>query len=184
MYIRFPTLADLNACFHLDAQVETEHVWQLQRTVETDRVVATLQRVRLPRPMRVPYLALDDSLLVHYKQRDGLWVAVEEGQVLGFVDVTWQPVQEVIWVNHLVVDRPWRQQGVGTALLERTLQVAVERGMMRALVTVNTKNDPAIRFFQKHGFTCAGYNDAYLGQGDIAIYLARSLSRWPGRDIR
>jgi len=178
VYIRFPTLEDLNACFQLDTQVATEYVWQLQRATEAGRLTATLQRVRLPRPMRVTYLDLGESLRTHYEANDGIWVAVDGGQVLGFVDVDWYPDQGLAWIMHLVVDRPWRRRGIGRALLTRALRAAVDRGMDRAMAAVNTKNDPAVSFLQKHGFAYAGYNDAFLPRGDIAIYLARTLGRW------
>ncbi len=179
VYIRFPTLQDVNACFQVDGLIETDYVWQVQRTIEPARVSFTLQRVRLPRTMRLPYPPLGDSLIRRYEERDGLWVAVDGGQVVGFVEMVWDAGDGVAWLHHLVVDRERRRQGVGSALLWRAAQAARERGLDRVLAVVNVKNDPAIQFLQNNGFTCVGYNEAHFSHGDIAMYMARSLARWP-----
>jgi len=177
VHIRFPTLQDVNACFSLDGLVESHYVWQVQRSLEPNKLSVTLQRVRLPRELRLPYPPLGDSLIKRYEERNGIWVAVERSQVIGFVEVAWEPDESLAWLRHLVVDRPYRQRGVGTRLLERAMQSAMEAGLNRMMCVVNVKNDPAIQFLTNRGFTTSGYNDAYFGTGDIALYLSCSLRR-------
>ncbi len=178
VYVRFPTLHDLNACFQLDGLVETTHVWQVQRTGQGDRFRVTFQRVRLPRPLRLPYPAPGDALRQCYEVREGIWVAIVQGQVRGFVQVTWDTEESLGWVRHLVVDRAWRGQGIGTALLRRVAQVARDRDADRLVVCVNAKNDPAIQFLLRQGFSFVGYNEVFFNEGDMAIYLGRSVYRW------
>ncbi len=177
MHIRFPTLQDINACFALDGGTETQFVWQVHRTVESDRLTITLRRVRLPRVMRLPYPPLGDSLVRRYEERDGIWVAVERGQVIGFVEIVWGLEEGLAWIHHLIVEQPYRRRGVGTRLLEKALYSARERGLNRVMCVVDVKNDPAIGFLKSRGFETSGYNDAYFDMGDIALYLARSLRR-------
>ncbi len=177
-HIRFPTLQDINACFNLDAHVNTEYVWQMRRVVEPHKISVTLQRVRLPRTMKLRYPPLGDSLMRHYEQRDALWVAVERGVVVGFVLIVPDGTTGVAWIRHLVVDRPQRRRGLGTALLERAVHAIAERGADRVVVAINAKNDPGIQFFLHHRFEISGYNEAHFGRGDIAMYLSRSLRRW------
>ncbi len=177
MHIRFPTLQDVNACFQLDGRSETWYVWQIHRAVEKDRISVVLQRVRLPRAMRLSSPQLGESLVRHYEQRDGIWVAVEEGHVLGCVDVDWGPEEGLAWIRHLIVDISRRQEGIGSRLLERVLDAAARRGLTRIMCVVDTRNDPAIQFLRQRGFTPAGYNDAYLSEGNIALYMVRLLRR-------
>ncbi len=178
VHIRFPTLQDVNACFQLDGLVETSHVWQVQRTGHGDRFRIAIQRVHLPRPMRLAYPPLGDSLRQCYEARDGLWVALVRGEVRGFVEVAWDMDQRLGWIRHLLVDRAWRGQGIGTALLQRAARAAQERGVNRIVVSVNAKNDPGIQFFIRQGFVFVGYNEVHYEGGDIAVYLGRSVHRW------
>ncbi len=178
MFVRFPTLDDLNACFRLDATVETGYVWQVRHTAESDRVAFTLQRVPLPRPARLPYPPLGDILMRRYQDRDGVWVAVMRGEVVGFVLALWDEEERVAWLRHLIVDRTYRRQGVGSALLLRAARGAADRGMTRMVVPVSVKNDPAVQFLQHHGFSCIGYNEVHFVTGDFALYFGRALRRW------
>jgi len=177
VHIRFPTLQDVNACFSVDGTVETHYVWQAHRSLEANRFAITLQRVRLPRAMRLSYPPLGDSLIRRYEERKGLWVAVEQGHVIGFAEVDGEPEEGLAWLRHLIVDRPHRGRGVGTRLLEKAMQSALDAGLNRMMCVVNAKNDPAIQFLKNRGFTTSGYNDAYFRSGDIALYLVRPLRR-------
>lgn len=178
MFVRFPTLEDLNACFHLDATVETGYVWQVRHAVESDRVMFSLQRTPLPRPARLPYPPLGEMLMRRYEDRNGLWVAVVRGEVVGFALTLWDEEERAAWLRHLVVDRQHRRARVGSALLLRAAREAAERGMTRMLAAVSVKNDPAIQFFRHHGFACVGYNEAHFAGGDFALYFGRALRRW------
>ncbi len=178
MHVRFPTLEDLNACFELDGSVDTSYVWQVRHSVEATRVAFTLQRVPLPRPARLPYPPLGDALMRRYEQRDGIWVALEQGRVQGFVLALWDDEERLAWLRHLVVDRGARRQGMGSALLVRAARAAADRGLTRMVVAVSVKNDPAIQFLRRHGFSCVGYNEIHFGGGEFALYFGRTLRRW------
>ena len=178
MHVRFPTLEDLNACFHLDGSVDTSYVWQVRHTVEPERVAFTLQRVPLPRPARLAYPPLGNALMQRFEERDGIWVALEAGQVQGFVLAVWDEEEGIAWLRHLVVDRKARRRGIGSALLQHVARAAARHRLTRVVVAVNVKNDPAIQFLHRRGFTCVGYNGAHFASGDYAIYLGRSLRRW------
>ncbi len=40
---------------------------------------------------------------------------------------------------------------------------------------IQSKNDPATRFFQRRGYTFRGAVDHYFGNGDIALLFALEL---------
>jgi ribosomal protein S18 acetylase RimI-like enzyme len=52
---------------------------------------------------------------------------------------------------------------------------ASARGDKRLIVEMQSKNDPAIRLVQKHGYEFCGYNDHYYMTQDVALFFARVL---------
>jgi GNAT superfamily N-acetyltransferase len=102
-------------------------------------------------------------------------VAEEEGQIAGYVALTAQPEHGIAWVGDLVVDRPWRRQGVGTELLRAAGQWGCDNDLPRMVVEIQTKNYPAIRFCQSRGLTFCGYNDRFWPSQDIALFFGGSL---------
>jgi len=75
------------------------------------------------------------------------------------------------WISHLIVDRPHRRRGIATAMLEACRLWARKEGLQRLMVSVQTKNYPAICFCEKNGFAFCGYNDRYYENRDIALFF-------------
>ena len=63
MLIRSALLSDLNGCLALDANSQTDHVWQMDARREGGAKVIRFHTVRLPRVMRVVYPRQRDDLL-------------------------------------------------------------------------------------------------------------------------
>lgn len=88
----------------------------------------------------------------------GVFVAVDEGRVLGFADVRWGDVETKGFVGErdaelkaIYVDPDAWGQGVGTALLERGLDALPEH--VEALrLEVLSENDLGRRFYESRGF--------------------------------
>jgi len=43
------------------------------------------------------------------------------------------------------------------------------------MAILQSKNHPAISFFQRHGFKFCGYNERYYRNQDIGLYFGRGL---------
>lgn len=56
-----------------------------------------------------------------------------------------------LYLEDLFVDPPFREQGLGKALLERLAAIAVERGCARMKWEVLDWNEPAIEFYRAMG---------------------------------
>jgi L-amino acid N-acyltransferase YncA len=56
----------------------------------------------------------------------------------------------------LFVSKPVRQQGVGTMLLNWLVNWAIQAKLEKITIYVFSTNDPAVRFFGKHGFIQSG----------------------------
>ncbi len=165
---------DLEACSVLDHSYTTDRVWQMETREENGVQAITFRVARLPREMQVNYPRQDENLLEGWRRRDGFLVA-DEGRVHGYVALTARAEHGIAWVGDLVVDRPHRRRGIGTALLQAAAQWGRDRDLARLVVEVQTKNYPAIRFCQSRGLVFCGYNDHYWPCQDIALFFGEAL---------
>ncbi|MCL2014228.1 MAG: ribosomal protein S18-alanine N-acetyltransferase [Oscillospiraceae bacterium] len=60
------------------------------------------------------------------------------------------------YINKLAVASECRKQGIGTALLEKTIETAKEKGCGVIVLDVRKSNYNARKFYLKHGFTEKG----------------------------
>lgn len=175
MHIYRADLRDLAACLELNADYETDHVWQVTQSEEEGQVVTRFRVTSLPRPMLVRYPSWSEALLFHQERGDLILVAAEGAQVRAYLDQETQPDQGIAWIHHLVVAPGYRRRGLASALLARGIQQARQEGMAQLMTAVQSKNHPGISFLQRHGFQFCGYNEYFYRNHDIALYFARSL---------
>jgi ribosomal protein S18 acetylase RimI-like enzyme len=168
-------LHDLAACLALDGSYETDRVWQVAQQGDDDQITTCFRTMELPRAIRVPYPSWSEALLAHQERGDLILVAAEASEVLGYINQESQPDLAMAWVHHLVVSPACRRQGIGTVLLGRGMQNARHQGLMQIMMVVQSKNYPAIRFLQRHGFTLCGYNERFYRNLDIGLYFGRGL---------
>jgi len=171
MFIRPAFRADLRDCFNLDSSYDTTHVWQLDQRDDDAGITVALRRVRLPRSMPVQYPSLEWDLLNRWDQGGGVVVAEVGGRLEGFLDLSLHGDEKLCWVHNLVVDRPFRRRGLATALVEEALRWSQQRSLRRVMLAVQSKNDPAIEFWQRCGFSFCGFNDRYFANRDIALFF-------------
>lgn len=66
------------------------------------------------------------------------------------------------WPDPICVRRPWRKQGLASALIARSLRVLKAHGMMEAALGVDTKNlSGALRVYERLGFRAVKRFDSY-----------------------
>jgi len=176
MIIREGDLKDLNACVLIDNSYVTDYVWQVQAEERPyEEIVITFRTVRLPRSMRVSSPRDTDFLLQDWQREECFLVAEEEGEIRGYLDMTVQAWHRTGWINDMAVSKRYRHQGIGTALLRAALRWAKDHELRAVMLETQTKNYPAISFYQKHGFTFCGFNDDYYTNQDIAVFFVYSL---------
>jgi GNAT superfamily N-acetyltransferase len=169
-------LPDLTACYKMTAHYTTDYVWQLQTLNSGTRTDIRFDRVRLPRPMQVEYPRSPDELLDHWEANGCFFVARNSQEaVTGYLDAEPLPWENILWVRNLVVDRPFRRQKTGSALLRVARQWAIKHNLTQIMLEMQTKNWPAIAFAQKHGFAFCGFNERYYTNGDITLYFYHNL---------
>jgi GNAT superfamily N-acetyltransferase len=190
MLIRLATQADVEACLALDADSQTDHVWQMDQRKEGDGTVVRFQTVRLPRIMRVAYPRSRDDLLACLEIGSTILVAtdkpapepegeeielaeaLEPPQIYGFCQLDSLAWQRTCWISHLAVDRRMRRRDIGSALVQASVAWGRHHKFERLMIAVQTKNYPGISFCEKRGFTFCGFNDQYFPNRDIALFFS------------
>ena len=69
------------------------------------------------------------------------------------------------------VREEYREQGIGTALMEAVLQAARDAGQKTIVVTSNHKLKDALRIYEKLGFQYVTYSDKWFQLSDIRMEL-------------
>lgn len=163
---------------------------------------------RLPRPLAVAAPLNDQQLLAEWKKTDYLLVAEatnssgpaetdlpEEAaasealpllatdpethsDILGYVGLAVDGSRHVAWITTGAVQLDYRRQGIGTHLLNEARTWADRYRLRSLLIELQTKNYPAINFFQKNGFFFSGYNNAYYATHEIALFFAKRLEKF------
>lgn len=173
--IRPLLLTDIPYLSNLDSTFETHYVWQLEQLKEEQQFAVQFREVRLPRPIRVeyPYAAV---VLTLDKLKDFfVLVAVLAGEPVGFIGVQENDLMKIAWARNLVIKNVFRRKGIGSALILAVQEWAVQRGMWRMVIEMQSKNYPAIQMARKLGYEFCGYNDHYYTSQDIALFFGIHL---------
>jgi len=172
--IRSTVAGDLPRLMGIDHSVTSEYVWQLELRREGSQITATFREVRLPRPIPLAYPNDPFALADEWTQRSAILTALINNNPVGYLSLMDRP-SSVAWITDLVVVPEWRRRGVASALLNDAQEWGLKRGHRKLFLEMQSKNQPAIRLAQKHGYEFCGYNDHYYLRQDVALFFARAL---------
>lgn len=171
-----PTIAtDLPRLMGMDHSTSSEYVWQLELRRENNQITATFREVRLPRATQLTYPHDQYMLADEWTRKSMMFTALNDSDPVGYIAILERKAAYVAWVTDVVVVPDMRRHGVGTALLMAAQEWASGRGAKRLMMEMQSKNYPAIRLAQKHGYEFCGYNDHYYTTQDVALFFARTL---------
>jgi ribosomal protein S18 acetylase RimI-like enzyme len=171
-----PTIAsDLPRLMSMDHSSTSDYVWQLELRRENNQVAASFREVRLPRATQMTYPHDQYALADEWTRKSMMFTAISGPDLVGYAAIVERKAAYVAWVTDLVVAPNLRRRGVGTSLLMAAQDWAVARGDKRIMLEMQSKNYPAIRLAQKHGYEFCGYNDRYYMTQDVALFFARAL---------
>lgn len=168
---------DIHACMQLDHSYRTGIAWQMRFHNDGDQFDIRFHPERLPRDLETVWNASEYRLRVAMPPEHCMLVAAnrQTGELLGYLALHADPLHDLARLHDLVVTRPWRRNGIGARLLQVARQWARERELMRLVAEVQTRNFPAIRFFQRAGLGFSGYSDHYFPQHEIAVFFGEML---------
>jgi [ribosomal protein S18]-alanine N-acetyltransferase len=88
-------------------------------------------------------------------------VALCGGRLAGFAVASLLRQETVAEVEGLLVDRHYRRQGIGSALVGASMAWAASAGASAVRLEVRSSNAAAIALYRRHGFSQAGIRRAY-----------------------
>ncbi len=100
--------------------------------------------------------------------------ALRDGKVVGYL-MAWKVTDEWHVIN-VAVSTGERRSGVGTILLDASLDAAISEGCVTATLEVRVSNAPALAFYEHHGFAAFDRRRRYYRDtGEDALVMIRVL---------
>lgn len=173
--IRPAVAQDIPALIEIEHQTQSNYVWQMDRVVNEGEINIHFREIRLPRAVRIEYPRKPALLLDQWTLRTQILVAAIGGEPVGYIALSDQQAPSTAWVNDLAVSQTLRRKGIATALVLASQEWAIQRGLRRMILEMQSKNHAAIRLALKLGFEFGGYSDHYYSNQDIALFFASYL---------
>ncbi len=153
---------------------EITHTWQMDSSTEESQIDVSFHKIRLPRPVKLAYHHNPDKLSETWKRFDLFLVGRIEDQYCGYLTLKLDGKQKGRIID-LVVDEPYRRQGVASALLVAAQDWLRVNGFHQVILEMQIKNLAAISLAEKMGYVFCGYMDQYFGSHEIAIFYMNYL---------
>jgi len=175
--IRPAIAADISYLIALDHHSTSDHAWQMEFHTEREQgqIMVNFRKVRLPRPVRLGYPHPPGSLVDDWEKRSGVLVALLGERPIGYASLMLDRIPLTSWVSDLIVDRHYRRQGIGSALVLAASEWAQNMESNNLVLEMQPKNHPAIQLAYKMGFEFCGYNHFYYPNHGIGIFFGKSL---------
>lgn len=132
--------------------------------------------VALERECQLSSRAEDGYLKLLQDERWLLLVASQSLRVVGIF--TGLMIVDELQIDNVAVADGWRQKGIATELLSIAMEVAQKKGMETAILEVRSSNFPALKFYERHGFTITGRRkNYYQNPPDDALLMLLKISK-------
>jgi ribosomal protein S18 acetylase RimI-like enzyme len=131
--------------------------------------VRRLERVIFPRDA-YPYFDL--ALLFLWPGVLNLKATAPDGSLAGLVSATRGLTRDRAWIITLGVGPAHQRRGLGTVLLATAEQ---RLGRPNVRLTVRAGNTPAIRLYERTGYTVIGHKYGYYHDGETGLVMEKRL---------
>ena len=101
-------------------------------------------------------------------------VAKQDNEIVGFAGI-WISVDDV-HITNIVTRKDKRNQGIGSLLLEKLINLAKETKLASLTLEVNENNSSAIHLYEKFGFSKLGIRKKYYNNQDNAIIMTMNFN--------
>lgn len=96
-------------------------------------------------------------------------------EIVGFAGIIITPVD--VEITNIVTKKSERKKGIGTLLLDRLIEMAKKTDKDSISLEVNEINNPALKLYEKAGFTVVGKRKKYYDGKYDAIIMTKFLKR-------
>ena len=100
-------------------------------------------------------------------------VAKINNQIVGFAGII--PVLDEADISNIVVNKNFRNQKIGSSLLEALIDLAISFNIKIINLEVRKSNVPAIKLYEKYGFEVCGIRKNYSNNTEDAILMKKDL---------
>jgi ribosomal protein S18 acetylase RimI-like enzyme len=95
------------------------------------------------------------------------WGIVEDGRLIAAIETAVEEWSNRLRVTVLWIDDAYRRQGIGTALMDIALERAKNEKRRVLVLETQSRNEGAIAFYLKYGFTLIGFDSCAYTNNDI-----------------
>jgi len=173
--IRQAISSDIPDLAGFDHSCETTHVWQLSSTANDYQVDIQLREIKLPRSLRLAYPRYPERLKDTWTKHSLFLVAAVEGKLAGYLILDRQDDLKSATVSDLVVDTPFRRQGIASALVISAQEWLKKQDTTRFILEIPAKNHPGVALARKLKFENNGFIDHYYSNQDILLTFVNFL---------
>ena len=100
-------------------------------------------------------------------------VAKIDNEIVGFAGII--PVLDEADISNIVVNKNFRNQKIGSSLLEALIDLAISFNIKIINLEVRKSNVPAIKLYEKYGFEVCGIRKNYYNNTEDAILMKKDL---------
>ncbi len=167
--------ADIPKLIDIRPGFETDKIMRIRQTGTGHEIGWELYEVTLEKPYNKGHgydfdaterenirqrLAQDDTLIE---------VAIEQDthRIIGILDVEQRTWNNTVWIWNIMLDESVRGSGIGTRMIERTIEWAKRKKARAIMLETQTNNVPACRFYAKMGFELVGINTMFYSNNDV-----------------
>lgn len=155
------------------SQAESEKIKRANLLIKEADVQDLIEINKLEQTSKLPNLFserdLENSIL---SKNHKLFVALLDGQIVGFVSLE---LTDEVNIENIVVDKSYRNYGIGTKLLEYIKNFARENKFDTISLEVSAKNITAFLLYKKFGFVLRRTRKNYYADGSDAIEMCFQL---------
>lgn len=101
-------------------------------------------------------------------------VAKIDNEIVGFAGII--PVLDEADISNIVVNKNYRNQKIGSLLLEALFDLAISLKIQKINLEVRKSNVPAIKLYEKYGFEVCGVRKNYYSNIEDAILMKKVLT--------
>jgi ribosomal-protein-alanine N-acetyltransferase len=149
---------------------------QIKFALPTDEDMGLLANLRASSvPWKDRHEKPEESLEALTKLRPFIQVGKLNGNLVGYVTIERDgPVPGAAYMRNIVVTPSLQHRGVGTLLLNRSLEVARDMNRKTLALRVDPANAPAVSFYRKAGFTTVA-TVVSKKSGKLRLLMSREL---------
>ena len=100
-------------------------------------------------------------------------VAKNNNIIVGFAGI-WKAVDD-IHITNIVVKKDFRNNGIGSLLLQKLIELSKQKDITSITLEVNELNICAIKLYEKFGFKKVGIRKKYYNNINNAIIMTKQL---------